>query len=100
MRIVCFLFSQAWFVMPNTSGGGLGVFGRGGRTWMLELSQRCRKTGSVALQRAGGEDRRCGRGREEHRTAVSAGGAGAGSGVSGCNAAHPALGAAARTQAR
>jgi len=36
IRKACFLFSQAWFVMPNTSGGGLQVFGRGGRTWRLD----------------------------------------------------------------
>lgn len=30
---------------PNTFGGGLGVCGRGGRTWRAELSHQCRKIG-------------------------------------------------------
>lgn len=95
MRNVCFLFSQTWFVMPNTSGGGPGVFGSGRKTWRLELSQQCRKIRTVGLQRAGEEDQQCGRGGKECQAAASAGLPGAGSGASGRDATHPALGAAA-----
>lgn len=87
MRNVCFLFPQAWFMMPSTFGGGLGVFGRGGRTWRPELSQQCRKIGSMALQRAG---------RGQVLSCCVCWGSGAASGVSVHKAAHAAPGAAAR----
>lgn len=83
MRNLCFLFSQAWFMMPNTFGGGLGACGRGGRTWRAELSHQCRKIGSMALQRAG---------RGGVLGCCVCWGSGVASGVSGHKAAHTALG--------
>lgn len=60
--------------MPKTSGGGLRVFGREGRTWRLELSRWSRKQRGWFCK---GLEGRTGDGAvagEERRAAVSAGG--------------------------
>lgn len=87
MRNVCFLFSEAWLLMPNTFGGGLRVCGMGGRTYRPELSHQCGKIGSMALQGAG---------RGEVLSCCVCWESGAASGVSGHKAEYAAPGAAIR----